>query len=108
MARVSSSRRAHSRISGCYHRAHGKNRKNLRSHQNQENGIPDRYAEGSRGQAGRKTQIRSKGALVSPLSTPLPECHPEPIRQGWAQGLNVKDIQSVKEKENSRSESEPK
>src|SRR5580700_3030824 len=57
-------RHFHPRISRRHRRTDAKNRKNLRPHQNQENRIPHRHAKRSRGQAGRKTQVRSAGDLT--------------------------------------------
>jgi len=64
--------------------------KNLRPHQNQENGIPHRYAEGSRGQAGRKTQVRSAGTVAPASCRPAFRKKSRLIMKFWSSASNAK------------------
>src|SRR5580700_9765965 len=58
----------HPRIAWHHARIDAENRKNLRTHKNQKNRIPNRHAKRSRNQAGRKTQVRSARDLENHLS----------------------------------------
>src|SRR6266567_637467 len=54
----------HARVARCFLGTHAENRKNIRSHKNEKDGVLDGHAQGSRNEARRKIEVRSAGDLT--------------------------------------------